>query len=45
MPSNRELAILFKVNQNTAAGIYRGDGEHGAVLYKAWDRNIRFRGG
>ena len=23
MPSNRELAILFKVNQNTAARIYR----------------------
>ena len=23
MPSNRELAVLFKVNQNTAARIYR----------------------
>ena len=23
MPSNRELAVLFKVNQNTAASIYR----------------------
>ena len=23
MPSNRELAVLYKVNQNTAARIYR----------------------
>ena len=45
MPSNRELAVLFKVNQNTSSQDLPGDGEHGAVLYKAWDRNIRFRGG
>ena len=27
MPSNRDLAVLFKVNQNTAARVYRGNGK------------------
>ena len=40
MPSNRELAVLYKVNQNTA-----GDPERRIQLYKTRDRDICLRGG
>ena len=39
LPSNRELAVLYKINQNTAARIYR-DGDSWILLYKAGDWNI-----
>ena len=34
LPSNRELAVLYKVNQNTAARIYREMETHGYCYTK-----------
>ena len=34
LPSNRELAILYKINQNTAARIYREMETHGYCYTK-----------
>ena len=34
LPSNRELAVLYKINQNTAARIYREMETHGYCYNK-----------
>ena len=39
LPSNRELAVLYKINQNTAARIYREMETHG-YCYTSGDWNI-----
>ena len=39
LPSNRELAVLYKINQNTAARIYREMETHG-YCYTKRDWNI-----
>ena len=39
MPSSRDLAVEYKVNQNT------GDGNAGLLFYKARDWDFRVRGG
>ncbi len=44
MPSNRELAVLYKVNQNTAARL-PGDGDGRILLHEAWNRYICVGGG
>ena len=43
MPSNRELAVLFKVNQNTAARIYREMESMGLCYTKrgSWRDSLR----
>ena len=45
MPSSRELAVLYKVNQNTAARIYREMESEGYCLYETGHRDIRLGGG
>ena len=45
MPSNRELAVLYKVNQNTAARIYREMGVGRILLHEARNRYICVGGG
>ena len=44
MPSGRDLAVEYKVNQNTAARIYR-ELEAQGYCYQTRDRHICVRGG